>query len=457
MNKNNDFSSFLEKEEATQIETALLGLALVHKKIDSQISQIFSFLTPSHFLDKKNQALFKVMKFMYDSKEKIFDIKLMNEYIKSSNNKNILNIEYINYVIKNAGYLSSLNQYMNYLIENEKKIQLSTSVKKTLSELNTKNSELLIEEIRNELYKIEERKINNEFVEGKDIIEEVINEIFSQKKEISGIKTGFYMLDEITNGLQNGDLIILAARPSVGKTAFALNLALNAMKIENRAVAFFSLEMPAKQLMQRLLSTISGVFNNKLKSNKEGNKLSERDKEAIFEAQEKIKKMKLFIDDSASIKLDEIIWKSRKQKEKNQLDLIIIDYLQLIPTNGVTDNRQQEVSKISRSLKQLARELNVPIIALSQLNRRVELREEKKPLMSDLRESGAIEQDADIIAFLFREEYYSKDKEKKNNIQITELIIAKHRNGSIGNINLSFLPSLGLFQDFNDDINQENK
>lgn len=431
-----------------QIEEALLGLIISHKKIEGTLSQVFLFLDVNNFNNERNRTLFKILKHFYEKQEKQIDIKLLHKYVVDNKLNKIITISYIDHLMNNAGFLSSINNYMTQLREYTSKQRLSSSLRTSLNDIivnNNKSSAELIEEIRNHLYQIEERKITHDFQEGKDVVERVIEEIFKTNKQITGIKTGFDSLDEITNGLQKGDLIILAARPSVGKTAFALNLATNVMTIHKKSVAFFSLEMPAEQLIQRMLASLSFVDSYKLKHT---SKLTEIDKEKLLEAQDKIKNTNFFIDDSGSIKLDEIIWKSRKQKEMGKLDLIVIDYLQLIPTNSIGDNRQQEVSKISRSLKQLARELGVPIIALSQLNRRVETREDKKPMMSDLRESGAIEQDADIIAFLYREDYYDKDKNFENKIQLTELNIAKHRNGAIGNIELSFNQAIGRFSDY---------
>ena len=436
------------------IEEAILGLALVRKKIDSQIGQIFAFLDEDHFSTRQTKLLFRILKHFYNNRVTSFDIKLIQKAINDQNWNRILTIEYLSQVIDNAGYLSSLNEYLKIIRENHAKNRLVQVLKTSLNTVDKNPSVQAIENLRSQLYDIEDRKINKDFQEAKDVVKKVIEDVFTITKEIKGIKTGFQSLDQITNGLQKGDLIIIAARPSVGKTAFALNLATNAMIIQKQHVAFFSLEMPAEQLVQRMLSMVSFVDNYKLKNS---SLLNDRDRDKLLEAQEKIEHLHFFIDDSGSIRLDEIIWKSHKQKQLGQLDLIVIDYLQLIPTGGTGgENRQQEVSKISRALKQLARELNVPIIALSQLNRRVEMREEKKPMMSDLRESGSIEQDADIVTFLFREDYYDKNKtkEKTNAVQIVELNIAKHRNGAVGLVNLSFNPAIGKFFDYNKDLEQ---
>lgn len=436
------------------IEEALLGLILSSKKFNESLIQVFIFLDESNFTTKETKLMFNILKHFSNLPEKKIDIKLICSYINSNNLEKEITLKYINYLMINSGFLSSLNQYLDQIRENTAKLKLANVLETNLKNIDSIKPDAMIDDIRNHLYKIEERKINKDFKKGKEVANHVVEEIFKINKEIKGIKTGFKSLDEITSGLQKGDLVILAARPSVGKTAFALNLAANIMTMQNKNIAFFSLEMPAEQLIQRMLSTISYVDNYKFKHNQN---LTEYDKNKILEAVDKLNKINFFIDDSGSIRLDEIIWKSRKQKEMNKLDLIIIDYLQLIPTNSYGDNRQQEVSKISRSLKQLARELEVPIIALSQLNRRVETREDKKPMMSDLRESGAIEQDADIIGFLYREDYYLKEKKENDvKVQITELNIAKHRNGAIGTIELLFNPSIGKFSEYSNKIDDVN-
>lgn len=277
----------------------------------------------------------------------------------------------------------------------------------------------------------------------RDVMEELVR-LRSAEKHITGVETGYTDLDKITNGFQRGDLIILAARPSMGKTAFALNLAINtAERNKDGAVAIFSLEMPAEQLMRRILSAKSEVEGNKLRSgfikNEEMNRLNETANELSY--------TKLFIDDSAVVKMGDIFSKCRKLKSEHGLNMILIDYLQLISGNSKgSDNRQQEVSEISRSLKALARELEVPVIALSQLSRSVESRNDKRPMLSDLRESGAIEQDADIVMFLYRDDYYEKDEEKKAEDQVvTEVDIQKHRNGAIGKVRLQFQKSINAF------------
>ena len=251
--------------------------------------------------------------------------------------------------------------------------------------------------------------------------------------------SGLLDLDKILNGFQKSDLILLAARPSMGKTALALNIAMNSAK-HQKSIGIFSLEMSKVQLGTRMLSTQSGVNSQYLSS---GN-LSDTNMKALLKALEDLGKLKLYIDDTAGLGLLELRSKARRLKHESALDLLIIDYLQLM--QGVrAENRQQEISEISRGLKALARELNIPIIALSQLSRSVEMRAEKKPQLSDLRESGSLEQDADIVMFLYRDEYYNRDDTGNENI--AELIIAKNRNGPTTSIRLQFNKEIMRFGD----------
>lgn len=278
-----------------------------------------------------------------------------------------------------------------------------------------------------------------------------LDDIRNHGNTITGMETGFRKLDYITNGLQRGDLIILAARPSVGKTAFALNLAINVAKRNLDATAgaaIFSLEMPATHLMSRMLSAESDVHSQYLRTGD----LNDERLNKLNTAASEMAQLNVYIDDSSTITVPEIFSKCRKLKNENKLDIIIIDYIQLISGSGTSDSRQQEVSEISRGLKQLAREMEVPVIALSQLSRLVERRENKVPQLSDLRESGSIEQDADIVMFLYREDYYS-DREgddlgqEKETPEFTEVVvkISKHRQGALDDIILQFNASKSKF------------
>ncbi len=280
-----------------------------------------------------------------------------------------------------------------------------------------------------------------EFVPIHDIVLEVVDKIehaSKNKGNVTGLSTGFVDLDYKTSGFQDSDLILIAARPSMGKTALALNIAQYMACREEKTVAIFSLEMSREQLVNRLLAMESRVDSQSLRTGK----LRDEDWVKLVEGADTIGKSHLIIDDTPGINISELRSKCRKYKLEHQLDIIFIDYLQLMSSSRNTDSRQQEISDISRALKAIARELDVPVVALSQLSRAVEQRPDHRPMLSDLRESGAIEQDADVVMFIYRDDYYHKDSEKKG---IAEINIAKQRNGPIGGIELVWLPQYTQF------------
>ena len=297
------------------------------------------------------------------------------------------------------------------------------------------------------MFQLLQSQNSGEFVPIKQIVINALDRIEKASRiqgNVTGIATGFIDLDYRMSGLQPSDLILVAARPSMGKTAFVLNIAQYTAFHSDIATAIFSLEMSKEQLVNRLFSLESRVDAQMLRN---GN-LSDTDWEKLIEGAGTIGRSKLIIDDTPGISIGELRSKCRKYKLEFNLELIIIDYLQLMSGNGRTDSRQQEISEISRSLKALARELHVPVIALSQLSRAVEQRPDHRPMLSDLRESGAIEQDADVVMFLYRDDYYNKDSDKKN---IAEVIIAKQRNGPIGTVNLVWLPQYTKFANMQKD------
>ena len=307
----------------------------------------------------------------------------------------------------------------------------------------------VLDHAEKEILEVTRSRRASEFQSSKEVVSRVIKELVVLRESdnhITGVRTGYQDLDRMTNGFQRGDLIILAARPAMGKTALALNLGMYTALRNPGAVAFFSLEMPADSLMKRLLSAKSQVEGNKLR----GGNITDEELNRLNEAGNELGAAKIFIDDSASIKVSQIFSKCRKLMSEHGLSLIVIDYLQLISGSGRNsgDNRQQEVSEISRNLKILAKEMNCPVIALSQLSRSVEQRNDKQPMLSDLRESGAIEQDADIVMFLYREDYYKKPGEQEERADVNEVVdlnLAKHRNGSVGHISLVFNKSISAF------------
>ena len=306
--------------------------------------------------------------------------------------------------------------------------------------------EVVLETTEKKVFELVQKRNTGDFVPIKQVVLNALDKIEMASKNagsVTGIPTGFLDLDYKTAGLQNSDLILVAARPSMGKTAFVLNIAQHVAFKVQKSVAIFSLEMSKEQLVNRLFALEAQVDAQSLRT---GN-LKDSDWEKLIESAGTIGKSKLMIDDTPGISISELRSKCRKMKLEHGLDLIIIDYLQLMSgrVGGRSESRQQEISEISRALKGVARELNVPVIALSQLSRAVEQRPDHRPMMSDLRESGAIEQDADVVMFIYRDDYYNKDTEMKN---VAEIIIGKQRNGAIGTINLTWLPQYTKFANY---------
>jgi replicative DNA helicase len=304
----------------------------------------------------------------------------------------------------------------------------------------------IMDEAEKQILHVTRTRRTSDFKDTKETVSSVMDNITrmsEQKSNITGIKTSFRALDNTTNGLQKGDLIILAARPSMGKTAFAINLAIQVARHNHLPVAIFSLEMPAEQLITRMLSAASRVEGNKLRSGY----LNNNEWNTLNEAAVELRNLPIYIDDTPSAKVGEIFSKCRKLSSEKGLGMIVIDYIQLISAAKSSENRQQEVSEISRNLKALARELKVPVIALSQLSRLVERREDKRPMLSDLRESGALEQDADLVWFLYRDDYYQKENPEGQQEKV-EIDIAKHRNGPTRKIELAFDRNINAFYNY---------
>ena len=294
------------------------------------------------------------------------------------------------------------------------------------------------------ILEISRRQQRQGFVPLRSVLQETfqsIEELYDKQGMISGVGTGFVDFDHITSGLQRSDLVILAGRPSMGKTALALNIARNVAVREKMPVAVFSLEMSRGQLATRLLCSEAGIDGSKLRAGY----IKKSDFPKLTKAADVLSRAPIFIDDSPSMNVREMRGKARQMKREQRIDLLVVDYLQLMQGAGYVESRVQEISEISRSLKQLAKELDIPILALSQLNRGVENRPDKRPMLADLRESGAIEQDADLIAFIYREEFYFRDKPECRGK--AELIIGKQRNGPVGTVDLIFQPEHTLFHD----------
>ena len=317
----------------------------------------------------------------------------------------------------------------------------------------SENVDNIMDMAEKKIFDLASKKNTAGYAVMKDILVESFAELerlYNQKGNVTGISTGFYDLDNVTAGLHNSDLLIVAARPAMGKSAFAINLATNAAVKSNVPTVIFNLEMSKEQIGNRILCSEALVDSNKIRTGQ----IEDEDWMKLAQTLGRISDAPIYIDDTPGISVMEIRAKCRKLKLEKNIGLIVIDYLQLISGSGKKNtSREQEISEISRSLKILAKELNVPVIALSQLSRTAEKRDDKRPMLSDLRESGAIEQDADIVMFLYRDDYYNPDTEKKN---VAEVILAKHRGGSTGTVELAWLPSYTKFANLERRYNEED-
>lgn len=435
-----------------EAEQAVLGAMLIDKEAIAKASEI---LTSTDFYREAHRVIFNAMLELYNKNEAV-DMVTVTEILKRDNKlEDIGGLAYITSLANVVLTAANVKYHADIVAEKSvlrQLVRVSTEIAAMGYEANEDVGTLLdtaesrILEISNRKKKADFTPINDVLMESVQNIEKLIN----NKGGLTGLPSGFADLDKLTSGLHPSDFIILAARPSMGKTALALNIVQNVAlrahkKIggEPRSVAFFSLEMSKEQLVNRMLCAEAGIDSQRLRVGEMGDK----DWDALWGACDSMSKAKIYIDDTAGITVMDMRSRARRLKAEHGLDLIVVDYLQLMQGSGKKNNsgdRQQEVSEISRSLKALARELDVPVLALSQLSRSVEARQVKRPMLSDLRESGSLEQDADIVAFLYREDYYNPETENKH----TELIIAKHRNGPVDTVNLFFHKQFTKFVGF---------
>ena len=443
-----------ELPHSNEAEQAILGSMLVYPKV---VRIVFDQgLQAEDFYLNIHQRIFSAMNYLSETGKPIDATSLITRLQDSDELHMVGGADYILKLSDTAVSQANSAHYIELIKSRAHLRRLIETAEAIAEDAYHVDQELddVMDQAERSILQITRSRKATEFKSSKEVISNVIQELTKLRSfsdHVTGIKTG-YDLDIMTNGFQRGDLIILAARPAMGKTAFALNLAMRAAQFNSGAVAIFSLEMPAEALMKRIMSARSEVESFKLRS---GN-MSDEDFNRINEAAADLSGTKLFIDDSSNIKIAEIYSKCRKLKSEHGLDMVVIDYLQLISGSSRSsgDNRQQEISEISRSLKGLAREMECPVIALSQLSRAVEQRPNKHPMLSDLRESGSIEQDADIVMFLYREDYYNKDKteEEQNLPERTEINLAKHRNGATGNVDLAFSKSISAFYNYTESM-----
>ena len=444
--------------QSTKLEEAVLGALLVDR---DGLPSVIEILRPESFYKDAHNEIYAVMLDLFEKSQPI-DLLTVHETLKKA--KKLDKVGGVNYLLELTNKVASAaNVEYHARIIAQKFIQRELIRVATVTIKDSYEDEKdvfeLLDEAEQQLYEITDTNLNTGYEKLSALAVKARKEIeaISQKEEaITGVPTGFDELDKLTSGWQKSDLIILAARPGMGKTAFVLSLALNAA-MSGRGVAIFSLEMANLQLVQRLISSEADIDSRKLRNGQ----LSQDEWLRLNASIDKMAETPIYIDDTPGINVFELRAKCRRLKQNHQIEMIVIDYLQLMTgaPNSKKGNREQEISSISRALKGLAKELNVPVIALSQLSRSVETRGgSKRPVLSDLRESGAIEQDADIVSFIYRPGYYEMEEDADVPQDLAEIIIAKHRNGSLDTVNLRFVPQFvrfenGNFTQFNQPMN----
>jgi replicative DNA helicase len=423
-----------------EAEEALLGSSLLSRDASNRLMES---IKPGDFYSPNNEKIFEAMKELFDSGKPI-DSVTVSEIVFKNKNTTSLNASYIARLVENVPSSANFERYIEIVLEhsNRRKLLKASGRIELLAYTLDKDISSVMDEAEQSIFNASDDAIGDGLIGVSDFLNEAIEqieEIENQGTGLSGLATHFVDLDNTLAGLQEGNLIIIAARPSMGKSSLALNIATNAAK-EKKTVAFFSLEMTKEELVQRVLFSEAKVSSGDARKGQLGPEKWSR----VVEAASKVNTMPLYFDDASVITVTDIRAKSRRLKASKKLDLIVVDYIQLMQGNS-RDNRQQEIAEISRNLKGLARELKVPIIALSQLNRAAEAREDKRPRLGDLRESGAIEQDADIVMMIYRDDYYNPATEKPG---VAEINIVKNRSGSTGRVDLYFSKEYTQFTNY---------
>jgi len=441
VNNMNDLFSERIPPQSIEAEQAVLGAVFLDPSALTLASEI---LIPEDFYRAAHQKIFHAMLRVADKGEPVDLVTVTAELADTQQLEEVGGVSYLSELADSVPTAANVEYYARIVEEKSILRRLIRTATSIAQDGYTREDEVdvLLDEAERKIMEISQRKHSGTFQNIKDVLVQTYDNIemlHNRKGEVTGIPTGFTELDRMTAGFQRSDFIIVAARPSVGKTAFALNIAQNVATKTDENVAIFSLEMSAQQLVMRMLCAEGNINAQNLRTGR----LTPEDWGKLTMAMGSLSNAGIYIDDTPSIRVSDIRAKCRRLKQERGLGMVVIDYLQLIQGSGRNrENRQQEVSEISRSLKALARELEVPVIALSQLSRSVEQRQDKRPMMSDIRESGSIEQDADIVAFLYRDDYYNKDSENKN---IIEIIIAKQRNGPVGTVQLAFIKEYNKF------------
>ena len=426
---------------SVEAEQSVIGSMLMGREAIMTASEI---LTSEDFYQHQYGIIFDAMVELFNEGKAVDVVTLQNRLKEKDVPPEIAGMEFVRDLLNAVPTSANVKYYATIVSEKailRRLIRLSEEIENTCY-LNKEPVEEILDSSEKKMFQLFQQRDSGDMVPIRQVVMDTLENIEKASKttgSVTGLATGFIDLDYKTSGFQNSDLILVAARPSMGKTAFVLNIAEYMAFKQNRAVAIFSLEMSKQQLMNRLFAMESRVNSQSLRT---GN-LKDEDWSKLIESAGLIGDSRLIIDDTPGITVRELRSKCRKYKLEHGLDIIMIDYLQLMSGGGKgNDSRQQEISDISRSLKALARELNVPVVALSQLSRAVESRTDHRPMLSDQRESGAIEQDADMVMFIYRDDYYNKDSDMKG---VAEIIIAKQRNGPIGTVNLVWLPDYTKF------------
>ena len=426
-----------------EAEQAVLGAVLIKKEALTEVQEI---LKPEDFYREAHRIVYSAMEDLFINNEAVDLVTLTEQLRKKDQLDKVGGLAFVTALANSVPTAANVIYHAKIVREKAELrslIDAATEIAGKAYE-DADEVETIMDEAEKKILSIAASRTVSDFEPIKTILMNSIDRIstlYESKGGLTGLSTGFKDLDALTSGLQASDLVLVAARPSMGKTAFTLNIAAHAA-MHGHSVAFFSLEMSKEQLVQRMLCSEGAMDSQRLRTGQlEGEEWGK-----LIGTADKLSKAKIYIDDTPGITVMELRSKARRLKAEHGLELVVIDYLQLMQGRSArnSDSRQQEISEISRSLKALARELNVPVVALSQLSRSVESRQVKKPMLSDLRESGSLEQDADIVMFLYREDYYDQDTENKN---ITEVIIAKHRNGPVDTVSLFFQKEFTKFRD----------
>ena len=423
-----------------EAEQSVIGSMLLDRENIGKASELIS---GEDFYNKQYGVLFDTMCELNDGGKPVDLVTLQDRLKEKDVPPEVSSLEFVKELLSAPLISANIKSYAEIVAEKailRKLIRLNEDIANTCY-AGKESLEYILEDTEKRVFQLVQKRTTDSYVPIRQVVMNAMDKIETAAKNhgnVTGIPTGFLDLDYRTAGMQPSDLVLIAARPSMGKTAFELNLARHAAFKKGLTVAIFSLEMSKEQLVNRMLSMESSVDAQKLRTGQ----MSDQEWEKLIESAGVIGKSSLIIDDTPGIGIAELRSKCRKYKLEHNLSIIMIDYLQLMTGNGKSESRQQEISEISRSLKAVARELSVPVIAFSQLSRAVEQRPDHRPILSDLRESGAIEQDADVVMFIYRDDYYNHDSEKKG---IAEIIIAKQRNGPIGTIELAWLPEYQRF------------